>query len=102
MYTLQDADPSQPITLARAISAEADGYEDLLVAWLNRLLLGQEVGGEMYTRFEIYEISERGVRGVAYGYRGSPTHTEVKAVTYYDLRVAEAAEGWRARVTLDV
>lgn len=102
MYTLQDTDKSQPITLARTISAEADSYEDLLVAWLNRLLLGQELGGEMYTRFEIHEISARGVRGVAYGYAGAPPHTAIKAVTYYDLRVAETADGWQARVTFDV
>lgn len=102
MYTLQEADPAQPITLARSISAEADGYEDLLVAWLNRLLFGQEVGGEMYTRFEVSEISACGVRGVAYGYHGAPAHTEIKAVTYYDLSVRETAEGWRARVTFDV
>ncbi len=102
MYALQDADPNQPVTLARFIAAEADGYEDLLVAWLNRLLFGQEVGGEMYTRFEVFEISERGVRGVAYGYRGRPTQTESKAGTYYDPSARETADGWRARVTFDV
>ncbi len=74
----------------------------MLVAWLNRLLLDQELHGEMYTRFEIYEISDRGVRGVAYGYEGTPTHTAVKAVTYYDLEVRETPEGWQARVTFDV
>lgn len=102
MYALQEADAMQPITLARAISADADGYEDLLVAWLNRLLLGQELGGEMYTRFEIYEMSERGVRGAAYGYKGTPAHTAIKAVTYYDLSVRQTDAGWQARVTFDV
>ena len=48
------------------------------------------------------EISDRGVLGVAYGYPGSPAHTEIKAVTYYDLKVGETAEGWQARVTFDV
>jgi SHS2 domain-containing protein len=102
MYTLQDADSGRPITLARTISVEAEAFEDLLVAWLNRLLLNQELSGEMYTRFEVHEISGCGVRGVAYGYPGAPTHTAVKAVTYYDLDVRETDEGWRARVTFDV
>ncbi len=102
MYSLQDVDKSRPVSLARAISAQADGFEELIVGWLNRLLLGQEVGGEMYTRFEIYEISSRGVRGVAYGYHGTPTHTAVKAVTFYDVDVRETPGGWRARVTFDV
>jgi hypothetical protein len=48
MYTLQEADTSQPVALARSISVDGNGYEDLLVAWLNRLLLGQELGGEMW------------------------------------------------------
>jgi riboflavin kinase / FMN adenylyltransferase len=102
MYALQDADPSAPITGARAIGTDADRREDLLVAWLNRLLLGQELGGEMYTRFEIFELSERGIRGVAYGYRGTPAHTAIKAVTYYDLSVRRTEGGWEARVTFDV
>ncbi len=102
MYALQDVDRARPVTLARAIGAQADAIDDLLVAWLNRLLLGQELGGEMYTRFEVHEISNRGVRGVAYGYEGAPPHTAVKAVTYYDLTVRETGEGWQARVTFDV
>lgn len=102
MYALQDADPARPIVLARTIQAEADAPADLLVAWLNRLLLGQELGGEMYTRFEIHAISPRGVLGVAYGYNGAPTHTAIKAVTYHDLSVEEGGDGWVARVTFDV
>jgi riboflavin kinase/FMN adenylyltransferase len=102
MYTLQETDASQPVTVARAIGADADGYEDLLVAWLNRLLLGQELGGEMYTRFETFELSERGIRGVAYGYKGAPAHTAIKAVTYYDLSVEQTDAGWQARITFDV
>jgi riboflavin kinase/FMN adenylyltransferase len=102
MYLLQDADPARPITCARAIQAEADAPAELLVAWLNRLLLGQELGGEMYTRFAIHAISPRGVLGMTYGYAGAPTHTAIKAVTYHDLSVQEAPAGWVARVTFDV
>ncbi len=102
MYHLQEADPDQPITRARLILAEADGPAGLLVAWLNRLLLGQEIGTEMYTRFAIHAISPRGILGVAYGYPGTPSHTAIKAVTYHDLRVEETASGWLARLTFDV
>jgi SHS2 domain-containing protein len=102
MYALQDADPLRPVALARTVGAESDGYDALLVAWLNQLLLCQELGGEMYSRFEIFELSERGVRGVAYGYKGAPAHTEIKAVTYHDLEVAQTDTGWRGRVTFDV
>ena len=95
MYALQDADPDQPITLARAVSASADNSAELLVSWLNRLLLGQEIGSELYTRFEIHAISPRGVLGTAYGYPGAPSHTAIKAVTYYDLDVTQSLGGER-------
>ena len=102
MFTMQDADSSQPIALARAVDVTAEDAPELLVSWLNRLLLGQELDGALYTRFEIHEISPVGLRGVAYGYRGAPAHTAIKAVTFYDLDVRETADGWTATVTFDV
>jgi SHS2 domain-containing protein len=102
MFGLQDADPSQPIALARAVNVTAEDAPELLVSWLNRLLLGQELDGALYTRFEIHEISPVALRGVAYGYRGAPAHTAIKAVTFYDLDVHEAADEWTATVTFDV
>jgi riboflavin kinase / FMN adenylyltransferase len=102
MFTLEGADPRRPIELARALHVTAGDTPDLLVGWLNQLLLGQEIGGEIYSRFRIHEISERGLQGVAYGYRGAPLDTAVKAATYYDLDVSHAAGEWTATVTFDV
>jgi len=102
MYLLQDADPTRPIERGRAVSVTAADTPELLVAWLNRLLLGQELDGTLYTRFEIDEISPVGLRGVAYGYRGAPAHTAIKAVTFYDLDVRETLDGLTATVTFDV
>jgi len=102
MFRLQDADPAEPITLARAVSVTDDDVAGLLVTWLNQLLLEQDLGEEMYTRFEISEISATGLRGVAYGYNGAPTHTSIKAVTFYDLSVQETTAGWTATITFDV
>jgi riboflavin kinase / FMN adenylyltransferase len=102
MFALEDADPSQPISLAREVNVLAEDAPELLVSWLNRLLLGQELDGALYTRFEIHEISPVGLRGVAYGYPGAPAHTAIKAVTFYDLDVRQTGEGWTATVTFDV
>jgi riboflavin kinase/FMN adenylyltransferase len=102
MFALQGADPSQPIALARKVNMTAEDAPELLVSWLNRLLLGQELDGALYTRFEIHEISPVGLRGIAYGYPSAPAHTAIKAVTFYDLDVRETADGWTATVTFDV
>jgi len=102
MYSLQDVQTALPITLARATALLADSMPDLLVAWLNQLLLHQDTEDEMYLHFDINEISLCGLRSVAYGYHGTPVHTAVKAVTYYDLAVAESAGEWSATITFDV
>jgi riboflavin kinase/FMN adenylyltransferase len=102
MFALEDADPTRPIALARAVNILAEDTPELLVGWLNGLLLGQELDTALYTRFELHEISRAGLRGVAYGYPGAPTHTAIKAVTFHDLDVRETAEGWTATVTFDV
>jgi riboflavin kinase/FMN adenylyltransferase len=102
MFRLEGADPNRQITLARAVQASADDTPALLVNWLNRLLLAEEVGGELFTRFKIHEISDRGLQGVAYGYAGYPQHAAIKAATYHDLIVARKGRQWTAEVTFDV
>ena len=102
MFSLEGSDPTRRIELARAVEVTAEDCQELLVGWLNRLLLAQETADELYIRFQIDEISDRGVRGVAYGYRGAPEHTAVKAATYYDLDVSRTAQGWSATITFDV
>ena len=102
MFHLQGADLTRPIALARAANVQAGDRSSLLIAWLNALRLNQEIAGEMYSRFEINEISERGLRAVAYGYSGTPAHTAIKAATYYDLDVSPTADGWGAAITFDV
>ena len=42
------------------------------------------------------------MRATVYGYSGTPSHTAIKAVTYYDLDVREADGGWEATLTFDV
>jgi riboflavin kinase/FMN adenylyltransferase len=102
MFGIQGVDPARPPALARAVSVTAEDAPALLVSWLNRLLLAQDVGGELYSRFKIYEISDRGLRAVAYGCPAFPQHTAIKAATYHDLAVARTGRHWTATVTFDV
>jgi riboflavin kinase / FMN adenylyltransferase len=101
-YRLQGNDKLAPITLARRVVAQAEDPGDLLVGWVNALLLAQESFGEMYTRFEVEFISMVGLRAVAYGYAGAPQRTAAKAATYHQLLVEPTGHGWHARLTLDV
>jgi riboflavin kinase/FMN adenylyltransferase len=102
MFRIEGADPAESVNLARAIQVSADDTPALFANWLNQLLLAQEVGGELYTHFKIYEISDRGLRATAYGYHGVPQRTLIKAATYHNLTVFRTAKGWAATVTFDV
>ncbi len=94
-----------PAAEERQIEVEAQDLGELLVAWLSELLAIGEIDDLVFSSFQVAEIGEGRVAGVA---AGSPSRgielvgPPVKAVTFHDLEVAEAAEGWRARVIFDV
>jgi riboflavin kinase/FMN adenylyltransferase len=100
--TVQGVNPQQPVNLARSVALTADGYPELLVAWLNTLLSLGEANGELYSRFAIQEISDRGLRAHVHGYPGYAPDASVKAATYYDLEVRSDAGSWSASFTIDV
>jgi len=90
----------------RELLAEGEGIEALLYAWLAEVLAVADAEGLVFRRAEVGEISERRVRGVAYGEKFDRTRhhagTYIKAVTFHQLEVRQSEQGWRARVFLDV
>ncbi len=102
MFALQDADFARPITLARAVTVVAQDPADLLIAWLNHLLLCQEVHGEIYTGFQITDLGAEGLIGTAFGYQALPGLASIKAATYWHLAVQADPGHWTATVTFDV
>jgi SHS2 domain-containing protein len=92
-------------TVRRRVAASGDTTEELLVGWLSALLAESEIAGLVLVGFTVDRLGEGSVEGSAIG---SPvagvtlTGPPVKAVTYHDLAIAEAREGWWARVVFDV
>ncbi len=88
------------------VEVEAEDREMLLVEWLNELLYIYESRGVLLKRFHIGEISDNRLRGSAYGEPiDSVRHeirTDIKAVTYYQLRVEQRESGWLTEVIFDV
>lgn len=92
----------------QAIEVAGEDHEDLLVAWLNEVVVRFEVEGFLAWEARV-ERAEGGVaRGRLLGRRldpeSEPPDRVIKAVTYHDLHVVEAAGGrpWRARIVLDL
>jgi len=90
----------------RQIEVQADDVEALLVAWLAELNFYCITELELYGEFLIEEISPTSVRAVVRGEKidlaRHVIHTEIKAVTYHELFVRQAENGWEAQVIFDV
>ncbi|HLH71583.1 MAG TPA: archease [Candidatus Dormibacteraeota bacterium] len=92
------------------IRVEAPSVEELLVAWLEELLYRSEVGGMVFSRFEVEVGPGAGptlaLVGRVGGRRLRPEDElvgpAVKAVTRHELRLGPGGEGWLAHVVLDV
>ena len=73
----------------------------LLADWLAELAYLGETRGLVPDRLARLELTDEGLSAVVEGRAGDPPHL-VKGATYHRLRFERIAEGWRARVVLDV
>jgi SHS2 domain-containing protein len=90
-------------TAERAVELSALDPEDRLVRWLGEVLYLATVEGFLVGDATL-ELPASGLHGTV---RGQPdaaelVRTEIKAVTYHDLRLERGPAGVRARVVFDV
>ena len=88
-----------------AIEIEAADNGALLVDWLSEVLYLHDARNALITKVSVRSVENeraRGVIGVAEvpetGFEG----TQVKAVTYHQLRVEHTGDGWVAEVFFDI
>ena len=90
----------------REIAVSAPDPEALLVAWLSEINYLFEVDGFAFRTFEVSEVGGTTVRGIGRGETLDPSRhrvgEQVKAVTYHGLELKQGADGWSARVILDI
>ncbi len=94
---------------AVAVELEADSLEALLVSWLAELLAQRDIEGLAFSRFQVHIEPADGqwrLRGRAWGEpldvtRHSP-QAEVKAATYYGVRVEQEENRTIAQCVLDL
>jgi len=89
-----------------AVDVRANGYEELMVAWLEELLYESEVKGLALHEFTVESASKSRVRGFArgpeFGAGAQAVGSGVKAVTRHGLEVVRVGGYWQARVIFDV
>lgn len=88
------------------LELQADSYEDLLVAWLNRLLYIYEVEKVILNQYQIKEMSAYSLKATVCGelidLNKHILKTHIKAATYHQLQVEPGDEICRLQVIFDV
>ena len=100
--TWAPAPSGEPVEL----EVEANDPGALLVDWLEEVLYVLDSRDAVVTSLEMLEVTPGRAAGrLAIRSRDDATYgggTQVKAITYHRLEVAETAEGWTATVYVDV
>lgn len=94
----------------RAIAVTAADLESLLYAWLAEILAIADAEQLFFRRAEVHNLASQPqritLRGAVFGEKYDKQRhaagTYIKAVTFHQLQVQQAAQGWRAQVYLDV
>jgi SHS2 domain-containing protein len=86
------------------VSVDADDLGALMVDWLSEVLYMQEVRDSLIAGVRLDEVTEHRAAGSIelVPRAGHVAGTQVKAITYHQLKVTPDADGWTARVYVDV
>lgn len=96
--------------MAREVLLTSPDLESLLVDWLSELLYLFEVDEIVFWKFLVEEIrgekGEYSIKALASGEKyypeSHPFETEIKAVTYNQLKLEKTDKGWKAQVVVDI
>ena len=93
-------------SFTQAIEASAANKEELLVAWLGELLYHFYTKQIIFFDFDIVELSDTAMKAVASGRHVGENRnrlkTEIKAVTYHELKIEEKDGAFTASIIFDV
>ena len=92
-------------TIDEKVELESDGWDDLVVNWLNQLLALSEKHRASWLDAEFPRLEETSLRatvkGRAWPDRPDVPSREVKAAAYTGLEVVPGPSLWMARVTIE-
>lgn len=104
-FLLFGASPAEG-TVSRGVALAAGDFAELLVTWLNEILVFSETARVVPASFQIEEFEDCRLTATISGEPFDPCRHVVertaKAVTYHQLVVEERTGGWYARVYIDL
>ncbi len=102
----QVPDPDGDPAAEDVIELEADGWDDLLVNWMNQLLFLTERHRAVWTEVDFRRLEDSGltakVKGCPWPEGQATPGREVKAASYIGLELVPGPSLWMARVKLDL
>ncbi len=103
MFSIIGTASELPCSMEVAVTADGHDHESLLHGLLSELLFVHEVSEIFVTDLELV-LDGLSLKGTARGCPASLSEisSEIKAVTYHRLSVAETAEGWVCEVLFDI
>ena len=88
------------------VVAEGENGLELLVNWLSRILYLFDAEGWLFSDIQVQSLEEGKIQAVGRGEKFDPVRhsvkLQVKAITYHQLALEPAPQGWRARVFVDI
>jgi SHS2 domain-containing protein len=105
MGLVADARGAAP-TVEREVRLSGDDPADLLVHWLNTVLLESELARAVWTRVEVRRLTATSLEASLHGCPLDPARQtflrEIKAVSHHALELELGGTACRCRVVLDV
>ncbi|MDD5496516.1 MAG: archease [Candidatus Omnitrophica bacterium] len=93
-------------SIEKDFTLEAPNAEELLVVWLDELLYNFYTKAIIFFRFEVSEISGKGLKAKAFGRpvgeNRNRLKTEIKAATYSDLEIVKADDRYKVEIVFDI
>ena len=89
---------------SRFVELEAESVDELMVSWLQQIIAMVDTEEMFFSKFDITQISETGLKAEVWGEPISPEkgETVVKAVTYYKFKLEKIKDIFKATVSLDI
>jgi SHS2 domain-containing protein len=96
--------------LIKNVYLKSPDLESLIVDWLSEHLYIFEVDEIVFSKFHVDRITEEDgeysitswASGEKFYPKSHPFETEIKAVTYNQLKVERIEDGWKVQVVLDI
>lgn len=102
---ITDMSTVQP-RMSTEISVDAGDERALMVRWLSELNLQHVTMHWLFSRFDVSDLSDTHLRAQVYG---EPTdaehhmvHTEIKAITYHELKIENTGNHWKTQIIFDL